>query len=218
MNSPALAKAAAARTTDPVVLARMMDEATHREWRDWDPAAIRDFVRLTDEPEHQPQLDKLCAVQVVLTNPDLQDNWGLLCAVNSAFNHRQAHFEWMDQPSPFEMAWTFRCVKALVPGFQLGAEGLAFVVALCKESGMVYFPWCSPAAEVHVGGDLVPVSAVKALWEQGLATVTAGTLKPEYDEDPVMAQAVKLVLAQDFIRANEEVGVASSETTRRSMP
>jgi hypothetical protein len=93
----------------PVALVRAFDNAD-RDWRDWEPETLWSFFSV---PNQQALRDKILAAQVVVTNPDVLQLPDLFTHVNSAFNHRQASFEWLDLPEPAELAWTLRCLRAL---------------------------------------------------------------------------------------------------------
>lgn len=182
----------------PVVLARKMDEATGHEWRDWLPETIRSFVGLADADVQQ--MDKLMAVQVVLTNPDVADNWALFASVVPVFNHRRASFEWLDKPSTLELAWAVACMNQIQRReFQPGV--IAYIHSVMMEAGLLLFPWSVPHVKAEAPGTDELVAKLEAMWANGLGEVTGS----EIDErNPVQAAAAHIVACQDYIRANEK--------------
>ncbi len=180
----------------PGALATQMDQATGHEWRDWLPETVREFIGLAVGDVQQ--LDKLMAVQVILTNPDVADNWALFSAVVPALNHRRASFEWLDKPSMLETAWAVACMNQIQRReFQPGVLG--YIRSLMLEDGWLLFPWSEPAVETEHEPEAT--KQLVAMWAEGLADVTSSAI----DETVlVQAQAAKLVAAQDFIRANEK--------------
>lgn len=185
----------------PMALGRAMDEATNREWRDWLPETISAFCSLGANDVQQR--DKLMAVQVVLTNPDVADNWALFSGVVSAFNHRRSSFEWIDKPSLLELAWAVHCIERLNPR-TFGPGVLAFIQGVMLDDGLLVFPWSSPRIEVDV--EPVARATLLQMWDAGMSEATGDDAID--NEDLVHAQAAKLVACQDFIRANERLCAA----------
>ncbi len=185
-----------AQYAHPAALAQKMDLATGRGWRDWLPETVRAFVGMP--VEEVQQLDKLMAVQVVLTNPDVADNWALLSAVVSAFNHRRSSFEWVDKPSILELAWAVHALNQ-IQRREFQPEALGFVRSVMMEDGCLLFPWSTPM----VTTDIEPEATAKLteMWAGGLADVKPSDVD---DENLVHAQAAKLVACQEYIRANDE--------------
>lgn len=181
---------------NPVVLGQKMDLSTGQEWRDWLPETVRHFVGLADSDVQQ--MDKLMAVQVVLTNPDIADNWTLFAAVVPVLNHRRASFEWLDQPSMLELAWAVACMNRIQRReFQPGVLG--YIRARMLEDGLLVFPWSEPAVTTEFEPELT--KRLETAWANGMSEVTGS----EIDErDPYQAAAAKMVACQDYIRANEK--------------
>lgn len=153
-----LKEAVKQQTANPLTLASLMDEATSREWRDWLPETVREFVKLGDSEVQQ--LDKLMAVQVALTNPDVFETWPLFLSCVVAFNHRRVNFEWLDKPSILELAWGCTVLNKLAPGGSYGPEVLRCIGAAMIEDGLVFFPW--------TGGDGYALGEGPGEWAKGL--------------------------------------------------
>ena len=195
---------------NPLAIREVLDATTAHEWRDWDPAAIRDFVGIKESDVLLT--DKILAVQVAVTNQDVFNDWDLFLHVCTAFNHRRANFEWVDQPSTMEAAWACTCLRSLEGGHQFGPGILRFIGAVCLVDGLVYFPWTGGSglhlcegdtgrwARGLVDPDLCAVgSKVRELWESGKLQ----ELDPsDVDEtDQLQAQLGKIVAAQAYIRS-----------------
>ncbi len=197
--------------SNPIVIAGALDDATGKEWRGWDAETLVDFLKLPKDAIKQ--LDKIMAVQVALTNPDVFEDWHLFVHCNSAFNHRRASFEWLDAPSYLELAWTCTVLNALNRGNSYQPGVLRFVTAICAHDGLVFFPW--------IGGDgfdlceqewskgwIDPelckiVSEVKNHWRTGALE----KLQPSdvSDTNPVHVQVAKIVNAYEYIRRNSGI-------------
>ena len=193
---------------NPIAIADALDQASRREWRDWLPETLASYIGLAG---HQvAQLDKVMAVQVALTNPDVFENWSLFNAVSTAFNHTQVNFDWVDPPSYMQLAWTCVCLHRLNQNHDaLHPDLQKFVGICCMNSGVLYFPWSNPPIELPGNplfqglstDDTVILAEMKKLIAGGMLENT----KPsEVDEaDPVEAQAAKLVAAQAYINAQK---------------
>jgi len=197
---------------NPLKVADVLDAATSKDWRDWEPEAIREFIDLPAS-EVQP-LDKIMAVQVGLTNPDVFDTWTLFYATTVAFNHRRVNFEWLDKPSIPELAWSCFVLGGLNPAGSWGPDVLRFIGAEMLEEGLAFFPW--------IGGDGIVLcdddhgewakgltspdlcalgKKVRGIWQDG----ELQDLEPSDvdDSDPLQAQLIKIVRAQKYIRMQE---------------
>lgn len=156
---------------DPVDVGRAMDVATHKEWRDWLPETVREFCGLGEDDVQQ--LDKLMAVQVVLTNEDVGDEWPLFQACVSAFNHRRSSFMWLDKPSYLELAWAGRCIHRLKPNLIAGPHVLAYIAAVKRNDGVDTFPYDDftlgdPIIPSGTYDELDPVWVQYKAWENAL--------------------------------------------------
>jgi hypothetical protein len=196
---------------NPITLGHLMDTATNFEWRQWLPETIKDFCELKDEDVLQ--LDKLMAIQVALTNPDVFDEWPLFVACNSAFNHRRANFQWLDQPTFLEAAWTCHVLRALRPNAEFSPGVVRFLCALMVEEGLVFFPWTGTGITLddsesgqYVRG-LTEVSSLakeaKKVWDSGVLDEAATEADGVDEEDPLHVQIARLVAAQAYIKAQE---------------
>lgn len=198
--------------TNPLAIADAMDTATQKEWRGWDPVSLWDYL---ETPEDDiAQKDKILAVQVALTNPDVFEDWQLFSHVNSAFNHRRCDFEWLQECSPLELAWTCSCLRALSRN-QFGPDVLRYIGAVCAEDGTTYFPWtggdgilfCEDPYREWFRGLVDPVnceiaSRVREHWKSGaLAELAPSTVN---ESDPFHVQMAKVVAAQSYIRAQRQ--------------
>lgn len=192
---------------NPIDLAHLMDEATSKEWRGWLPETVADFCELTEDDVLQ--LDKLMAIQVALTNPDVFEEWPLFCAVNSAFNHRRSNFEWLDKPTYLEAAWTCHVLNRLKPSgaFQPGVR--RFLAALMVEDGLVYFPWADITLDGKENGSYVRglcdcadlAEQTKKVWDSGVLDGAATQAEGVDEEDPLHVQTARLVAAKAYITA-----------------
>jgi hypothetical protein len=193
---------------NPIKLAALLDAATEKEWRGWEPATIRDFCEL--KTYEVLQLDKLLAIQVALTNKDVFTTWPLFVACCSAFNHRRANFEWLDKPSYLEAAWACYVLRALAPTAAFGPGVIRFLTALMIEDGLVYFPWTgegvvlSPANEYCRGlcdcGQLA--HEVHTIWDRGIFKDLAPDEHPIDETDALHVQLARLMAGDSYIRAN----------------
>jgi hypothetical protein len=192
---------------NPRQLVQLLDEASEKNWRGWLPETVRKFCELSKDDVLQ--LDKLMACQVVLTNLDAFDEWPLFLACCSAFNHRRANFEWLDQPSFLEAAWTCHVFRTLRPNHSFGPGVLRFLSALMVEDGLAFFPW--------VGGDGLRADneylqgltncsdladETKKVWDAGVL-VKADMPDEINDSDPLHVQAAKLIAGQLYIKAQD---------------
>lgn len=188
---------------NPVVLASALDDTYGPQWREWEPTLLRAELHL---PEDAAQSDKLFATQVAVTNPDVFDCWTLFLPVTIAFNHRQVNFDWVDQPSYLECAWACVCLRKLQPTGSFGPEVHRFLVAICLEAGLAFFPWTGD--EGIVPGEFAAKGVanvvelgqrVRDIWKKE----ELQDLRPsQIDEtDPLQEQLAKIVAAQEYIRA-----------------
>lgn len=196
---------------NPLALASALDEATAREWHDWEPEMLRDFLQLPEDAVQQ--LDKVMAIQVGITNPDVFSDWDLFLHVCSAYNHRRASFEWIDQPSYIEAAWTCVCLRNLNGEHQFGPGVIRFLGAVCILDGLVFFPWtggegislCEGVTGEWASGIVDPElcklsGQIRDLWEaKQLQTLEPG--EDIQDDDPLHAQLEKIVAAQAYFRS-----------------
>lgn len=157
-SSAASVAALKSRTVSPLRVRDVLDASTKREWRDWLPETIRAYVGLSDDDVQQ--LDKILAVQAILTNDDVFDTWHFFHACVVALNDRRVNFEWLDYLEPGEMAYGCVMIRSLRPDGAFHQGVLAYVKAYCQHEGLVYFPW--------VGGDGLKIGEfgeeVAALW------------------------------------------------------
>jgi hypothetical protein len=189
---------------NPIAVADALDQASHSEWRDWLPETLRTFAGLTED--QVAQLDKIMAVQVVLTNPDVFEDWTLFHNVAVAFNHRRSNFEWVDPLSYIELAWACVCIHRLDQNRHTMHPDLQkYVGNVAMTDGLVIFPWSNPAIELPdntlfeglVTDDEVVLREIKKLLAGGMLE---NAKMSEVDEsDPVEAQAAKLLAAQTYI-------------------
>ena len=154
------------------------------------------------------------AVQVAMTNPDVFEDWHLFLPVCTAFNHRRANFEWVDQPSYLEVAWACVCLRGLEGQHQFGPGVVRFIGAVCIVEGLVYFPWtggegihlCEGATGEWARGLVDPElcklgGEVRTRWEAG----ELQELEPSdiSEDDSLQVQLAKIVAAQAYIRAQK---------------
>lgn len=199
---------------NPLAIASAMDEATNYEWRDWLPETCRDFAGLNEDDVQQ--LDKLMAVQVALTNPDVYDSWPLFVSCVIAFNHRRVNFEFLDKPSVVELAWGCSVLNKLNPSGIYSPSVLRYIATTMMLDGLTFFPWAGDGGYV-LGAEgetwshgLVDAAAVrelgtkvKKLWDDGeLTTLEPSDVDPT---NPLHVQLSELVRAQKYIRSQKPV-------------
>jgi hypothetical protein len=200
---------------NPIAIATALDVASNKEWRDWEPETLRTFIGFGDEIVQQ--MDKVMAVQVAVTNPDVFEDWTLFQATVNAFNHHRCDFENLSPPSYIEAAWACVCLNKLAPHIY-SPEIIRYLAVLCWEAGLVYFPWSDPKIDMddqsravldgdRRGGlsglirlDSALVVDVKSLWEGGAKDTSPSAIS---ELDPVHVQLAKLVAAQEWIRAQK---------------
>lgn len=195
-----------------VLLARELDGATHKAWRDWLPETVRDYAKVGDDVR---ALDTLMATQVALTNVDVFDDWQLFLSCCIAFNHRQVNFEWLDKPSYLECAWACMALRALRPNKEFGPSVIRFILAVMLEDGLVFFPW--------VGGDGIALddgesgkyvrgltdcqalaADMRKVWAAGVVNGMDPAEHADVDEsDAHHVQIAKLMNGAAYISANE---------------
>lgn len=187
----------------PVSLASALDDTYGPQWREWEPTLLRSELHL---PDDAAQSDKVFAVQVAVTNPDVFDCWTLFLPVTIAFNHRQVNFDWVDQPSYLECAWACVCLRKLQPTGSFGPEVHRFLVAICLEAGLAFFPWTGDEgiipgefAAKGVANVVELGQRVRDIWKKG----ELQDLRPSQinETDPLQEQLAKIVAAQEYIRA-----------------
>lgn len=193
---------------NPIAVADALDQASRREWRDWLPETVRSFIGLTED--QVLQLDKAMAVQVVLTNPDVFEDWALFHHVAVVFNHRRANFEWVDPLSSLEMAWACHCIHRLDQNRHTLHPDLQKYVALTASfDGLLVFPWSNPEIVIPgnplleglVDDDPPLVAEIKKLIAGGM--LEKAELSEVDESHPVEAQAAKLLAAQTYINAQK---------------
>jgi hypothetical protein len=193
-------------SSNPIKLARALDDATGKEWRDWESESIFNLIKF--KPDSIQQIDKVLAVQVAVTNPDVFDDWALFHHCNTAFNHRRCNFDWLEQPSYIELAWTCTVLNELNKGHSFGPSVLRYLTAACANDGLIYFPWiggegldicAQPWGKGWIDPELCKlVPEMKSAWNAGIFK----ELKPSDvdDKDPRHVQFSKIVNAQEYIR------------------
>lgn len=193
---------------NPIAIADALDQASHNEWRDWLPETLRAFCGLTED--QVLQLDKIMAVQVVLTNPDVFEDWTLFHHVAVVFNHRRANFEWVDSVSYIELAWACACIHRLDQNrHTIHPDLQKYIGVIASAGGLVIFPWSNPVIEMPgnmlfeglVTDDEIVLRETKKLLAGGMLEHAKMS---EVDEgDPIEAQAAKLLAAQTYINAQK---------------
>jgi hypothetical protein len=193
---------------NPQAVALALDTVTGKEWRDWNVRMLAASLKL--EPGDVQQLDKVMACQIAVTNPDVFEDWHLFHHVGVAFNHRRANFNWLDELTLYELAWTCVCLRALQPQTAFDKEVLKYIAANCTTQGLLFFPWIGgeglnlldPGLDISGMFDaaLAPtVERVKLMW-------SAGNLPEKTSEDdPFQVQLARIVEAETYIRAQEKI-------------
>lgn len=193
---------------NPIAIADALEQASRGEWRDWLPETISSFIGFT--AAQVQQLDKVMAVQVALTNPDVFEDWALFSHVAGAFNHNRANFDWVEPHSYLQLAWACQCLHQLDRNrHTLHPDLQKFIASVCMLDGLLFFPWSNPVIEIPgnpllqglATDDTLILAEVKKLVDGGML---ANTKPSDVDEhDPVEAQAGKLVAAQAYINAQK---------------
>ena len=195
---------------NPRAVREVLDAATGREWLDWEPETIRDFVGIP-AADQQP-LDKIMAVQVATTNADVFEEWALFNHVCTAFNHRRCNFNWLDKPALHEVAWACVCLSRLNGGHQLGPGVIRYIIALMLTEGLTYFPWsggdgihlCKDPYQGMTKGLVEPElcrvgDEVEARWKRGeLQDLEPDDVNPK---SPLEVQLQIVVNCQAYVRA-----------------
>lgn len=122
---------------DPRTLAVALDDSSGAEWRDWLPETLKQWYPV--EPAGANH-DKVLAIQVVRTNPDVWEEWTLFMAVAAAFSHRTPRFDFLEPVTTAEAAWACTCMKSLAQG-TFSDSTRRFLLALAYEDGLYVFPW-----------------------------------------------------------------------------
>jgi hypothetical protein len=176
----------------PVAIARALNAATSKEWGDWLPETLTEFCNLQDGWLK----DRVMALQVVCTNEDLLDDWGLFCAVSAPLNGRRASFEWLDLPRVGEAALTATVIRDITGSFAPKPELLTFLKAMLHEEGLMCFPWADPWV---VSLEPVPseVAALQKMWPSLKEAEPSAV--DEYSL--IEAEAARLVRIQAYVRA-----------------
>lgn len=194
---------------NPLAVVSALNTATSREWQDWEPGMIRDFVGLKSDQDQQ--MDKIMACQVGVTNPDVFDDWTLFHNVTTAFNHHHVNFDWLEPHAPSELAWSCVCLRGMNGTTQFGMGVLRYIGATIITEGMVYFPW-SGGDGLHlchkphgewarglVDHELCAIGdELKKRWDNG--DLQELGLSEVDDTDPFQVQLYKLVACQQYIR------------------
>jgi hypothetical protein len=193
---------------NPAAIADALDQASHNEWRDWLPETLRSFIGLTED--QVLQLDKVMAVQVVLTNSDLFEDWTLFHHVAVVFNHRRADFHWVEPLSSLEMAWACVCIHRLDQNrHTLHPDLQKYVGMVAMTDGLLIFPWSNPVVELPgnklfeglVTDDEITIREVKKLLAGGM--LEKAKMSDVDESDEVEAQAAKLLATQTYINAQK---------------
>lgn len=133
-----LQKLLADRYCDPRELGPALDDATNKEWRDWLPETLQSWYPGTPAPENH---DKVMAIQVILTNPDVWEDWTLFLPVCAALNHRGANFTEFEPPTAAEVAWACTCMKSLNNTDDFHDSTRKFILLTAIDDGLLVFPW-----------------------------------------------------------------------------
>jgi len=193
---------------NPIAVADALDQASHSEWRDWLPETLREFIGLTED--QVLQLDKVMAVQVVLTNPDVFEDWTLFHHVAVVFNHRRADFNWVEPLSSLEMGWACVCIHRLDQNrHTLHPDLQKYVGMTAMLEGLLIFPWSNPVIELPdnkmfeglVTDDEITVHEIKKLLAGGM--LEKAKMSDVDESHPVEAQAAKLLAIQTYINAQK---------------
>lgn len=198
---------------NPLAIADAMDLVTDKEWREWLVEACAEEAGVKGS-QYQQQRDKLMAVQVGLTNPDVFDEWTLFNACCIAFNHRRSNFEWLDKPSYLELAWGCEVLRGLNQTATFGPQILRFIGAIMLDDGLAFFPWiggdgivlCEEPEGVWAKGvvddDLCALGKqVRSVWESGpLKELAPGRVD---DNNTLHVQLAQIVAAQEYIRSQK---------------
>lgn len=196
--------------SDPVKLAAALDGETAKEWRSWDPELIREYAKLSGDDVQQ--LDKLLAIQVLLTNPDVFEDWHLFHHVATTLNNRRASFEFFDALTYLELAWACTVARELDKNHLFGPGVIRYIGAVCLNDGLIYFPWTGGE-----GFDLTKTDFLRGMLDPALTPVAADLrshwvsgamqdLKPSSVDDTNVfhVQMAKLVSGQEFIRSHKD--------------
>jgi hypothetical protein len=206
-----LKKLCAEPEANPLAIAKALDTATQYEWRDWEPAMLRSHIGLAADDSQA--MDKVMACQVAKTNADVFADWHLFHHVATAFNHRRAHFEWLEPLSIPELAWACKVLRLLNVSQDFGPGVLRYIGTTCVVEGLIFFPWTGGKG-LHLCEE-PHVSWTRGLVDADLCSIGSEVRKRwanhelqdlEYedavdDSDPLHVQIQKIVAAQDYIRA-----------------
>lgn len=201
------------RKKTPVDLARMLDETSNKEWRDWLPETLWDWLEVKEDQIWGKDL--IMATQVAVTNIDVFSDWTLFYAVCIAFNERRVNFEWLDKMSYMELALGCHWLRQLRPNTDFGPGVIRFICATMLEDGLVFFPWTGGEgiALGHPEADCVRglcdvtklASDMRKVWEAGLAKHLEPAEMSDVEEDDAHhVQMAKIINACAYIRASEE--------------
>ena len=123
---------------DPRELAPLLDDASNKEWRDWLPETLRHWYENMPAGHNH---DKVMALQVVLTNPDVWEDWHLFLPVCTALCHRGSNFTDFEPATTAEIAWACTCMKALDNAHDFHDSTRKFIALTAIDDGLLVFPW-----------------------------------------------------------------------------
>jgi hypothetical protein len=200
------------RKKTPIDLARMLDEKTEKQWRDWLPETLKEYCGFKNDEVWR--LDLIMATQVAVTNIDVFSDWTLFYAVCIAFNERRVNFDWIDKPSYMECALACHWLRALRPNVEFGPGVIRFICAVMLEDGLVYFPWTGVDGimlDVGEGKCVTGLCEVASLakdmkktWDSMATNYIGPAEHDELDEKDIHeVQLAKLMNGEAYIHANE---------------
>lgn len=123
---------------DPRELGPALDAASNKEWRDWLPETLRHWYSGAPAGHNH---DKVMAVQVIYTNPDVWEDWHLFLPVCAALCHRGANFTDFEPVTTAEIAWACTCLKALDSTHDFHDSTRKFIAMTAIDDGLIVFPW-----------------------------------------------------------------------------
>lgn len=191
---------------NPVKIAKAFDVATFKAWREFEPDELKDLAYISSDDQYR--IDLVCACQMASTNLDCFDDWHAFHHVATAFNHRRASFEFLDALTYMEAAWACHVLKTLKPNVEFGLGVQRYLMALCMNDGLLFFPWvggdglnlCTfyPAKGLLDKSLCKVVNEVKDKWKSGiLSSLSSSDVD---DSDALHVQMSKIVNAEEYIR------------------
>ncbi len=112
-----------------------------RHWFEWEPETLWQTI----EKDYRVSVSELArnkinAAKLIYLTDTFWKDWTVFEKVVQAFNEHIPDFFSVEPPSCAEVAWGVTEVNLMRPNIEFSDEVAAYVLAICKDAGLVLFP------------------------------------------------------------------------------